>query len=218
MVRMGRNSKAGGRLILEGGNRLGDGGKNEVAILFSIFGKANPSGGFVPTAAERGGDGVDVHFSFAAKTDAEPAVWHEFEERTYLNTLNGCDLLDDSLGILTFSTSFSIKVRQNSQKGRLFLILYRYSIRYHLTKGKAFVGNGEVALLGDFGGVGPQLNQLGGGVEGVSVGATVAEGAGIGGETGVEAGGVGGRNFPRGLLKKLEEDAGGGGDFGNDEI
>ena len=128
MVRMGRNSKAGGRLILERGNRMGDGGENEIAILFGIFGKANSSSGFMATATERGGDGVDVHFSFTPKTDTEPAVRYEFEERTYLNALNRCDLLNDSLGILTFSASFGIKIGENSQIGRLFLILYRYSI------------------------------------------------------------------------------------------
>ena len=80
----------------------------------------------------------------------------------------------------------------------------------------AFVGNGEIALFGDFGGVGTEFDQFGGGSEGFGVGTAVAKGAGIGGEPCKEAGGGSGIHLPLCQFEKLEEDAGGGGDIGDD--
>ena len=55
-------------------------------------------------------------------------------------------------------------------------------------------------------------------MKGLSAGSAVAEGAGIGGKAGEEAGGGGGSDFPLCDLEKFKEDSCGGGDIGDDEV
>jgi hypothetical protein len=81
-MRMGTtvgNSKGGERLLCWAREGARDGGQNELLILLCIFGESNSCGGFVTTSAEGGGDGVYIHFSFAAEADAEPSIGHEFK-------------------------------------------------------------------------------------------------------------------------------------------
>ncbi len=55
-------------------------------------------------------------------------------------------------------------------------------------------------------------------MKGLSAGSAVAEGAGIGGQAGEEAGGGCGGDFPLCDLEKFKEDSCGGGDIGDDEV
>lgn len=100
-----------GKLAGQVGKGLRDGGENKGLVFRSILREADTSGGAVTAPAEGGGDGVDVDFTFAAKADAKATVGRKFEERADLDPLNRGHVLNNSLGIFTFSPTFGIKLR-----------------------------------------------------------------------------------------------------------
>lgn len=73
-------------------------------------------------------------------------------------------------------------------------------------------------MFSDIGWISSEFDQTGSDPEGLSVGAPIAEGAGIGREAGIEAGGSGRGNVPTSHFKKAKKDAGRGRYFVNDEI
>ena len=75
-------------LILESGDGLGNGGEDEVAVFFTVLGKADAGSSPVPAPAKRAGDGVHIHTTFRAETDPEATIPTKFKEAGNLKSLN----------------------------------------------------------------------------------------------------------------------------------